>query len=634
MLVQALAKYADTYLAGQLAELAMEEKPVPFMIEIDESGKFINVRERADEVTQRNGKKVRVAQTLLVPRSPVNRNTGVHPLLGCDAIQYVVGPFVGVWTGGKEVSKHAAHHSAFTQFIRHAASESDDPALKACAMFYADEAQVAKARDALAEKKAKGGTLVVLAVRPRGLSQSEPGGPVVERPGVREFWRRHYNERSTKRHAQGGEAICLISGRLGHVAVTHDKIKGVGKLGGLSAGVSLMSFDKEAFRSYGWEQNANSPVSPERAAAYVLALNDLLRPGEHRQGYSRDKLLRTRSDYGGVAFLYWTREPSDDNPMAIFEDPQPEHVAGLINAPFTGAEGSTSIEANDFFLLTVSGNGGRLVVRDWFYDSLANVMVNVGEWFRGLRIADVFNGGQPSRPPKLWELLGVISPPRAEPKDKVNAERAMRMVRRALHGLPLSRSVLAAALSRLRSESGSSRLSPVRIGLIRLCVNDILSLKKGGESFMNESLDPNQEHPAYLCGRILAIYDALQYQAQGDVNVTIADRYYGLASTYPQLAFPKLETLSKAHLRKLRRDNGAAAYAISKQIDELTDRLVAHDAKYPAQLSLEDQGRFAIGYHHQKAENAKKAKEAQDLKSTAEAASPRVTGGQTLGARA
>ncbi len=624
MLVQALAKYADTYLAGQLAELALEEKPVPFMVEINEAGEFIVVRERTHEVTQASGKKVRLAQTLLVPRSPVNRVSGVHPLLGCDAIQYVVGPFPGVWTQDSEVAKHRAHHSAFIELIQRAASETGDPSLGACASFYADETQVTKARNALAEKKAKGGILVTLAVRPRGLSQDEPGGPVVERARVREFWSHHYNERFTERHAEGGEAICLITGRRGPVAVTHEKIKGTGNLGGQPAGVSLMSFDKEAFRSYGWERNANSPVSPERAAAYVLALNDLLRPGEHRQGHSREKVLRTRSDHGGVAFVYWTREPSDDSPMAIFEDAQPEDVARLVRAPFTGAQRATNIAANEFFLLTVSGNGGRLVVRDWFYDSLAKVMANVGKWFEGLRVADVFNSGEPSRPPKLWELLQTISPPRLgqvkESNDKVNAERAMRMVRRALLGSPLSLSVLAAALGRLRAGSGNNRLSPVRIGLIRLCVNDILSLQKGGESFMSESLDPNQEHPAYLCGRILAIYDALQYQAQGDVNVTVADRYYGLASTYPQLAFPKLETLSKAHLKKLRRDNGPAGYAIAKQIDELTDRLVAHGAKYPAQLNLEDQGRFAIGYHHQKAESARKAKEAKELKSATQPA--------------
>ena len=70
--------------------------------------------------------------------------------------------------------------------------------------------------------------------------------------------------------------MCLISGRIGPIAPTHELDQGRREPGGQPSGVALMSFDKAAFRSYGWDKNANSPVSPERARAYVLALNDLL----------------------------------------------------------------------------------------------------------------------------------------------------------------------------------------------------------------------------------------------------------------------------------------------------------------------------------------------------------------------
>ncbi len=124
---------------------------------------------------------------------------------------------------------------------------------------------------------------------------------------------------------------------------------------------------------------------------------------------------------------------------------------------------------------------------------------------------------------------------------------------------------------------------------------------------MNEKLDPSLNYPAYLCGRLLAVYDGLQYSAQGEVNATVSDRYYALASTYPQLAFPKLTDLSLKHLRKLRRDSRGAAVNIEKEIQEIHQQLAASGAKFPAQLSLEDQGRFAIGYHHQRAENMARA---------------------------
>src|ERR1043165_8754658 len=115
------------------------------------------------------------------------------------------------------------------------------------------------------------------------------------------------------RNERGGEGMCLISGKIGPVAPTHEKIKGASS--GQSAGVSLMSFDKEAFRSYGWEQNANSPVSPERAAAYVLALNDLLKRGN-----------TSRVDHCGVGFLFWTRKVVEKTPISILEEADPEQV--------------------------------------------------------------------------------------------------------------------------------------------------------------------------------------------------------------------------------------------------------------------------------------------------------------------
>jgi CRISPR-associated protein Csd1 len=126
---------------------------------------------------------------------------------------------------------------------------------------------------------------------------------------------------------------------------------------------------------------------------------------------------------------------------------------------------------------------------------------------------------------------------------------------------------------------------------------------------MTEKLDPEQKNPAYLCGRLFAEYEGLQYQAQGEVNASVKDRYYALASTYPPIAFPKLVDLGNKHLRKLRRDKMGAAISIERRIQELS-LLLEQTAgyKYPSMLSLEDQGRFALGYHHQKAESMAQAK--------------------------
>ncbi len=370
-----------------------------------------------------------------------------------------------------------------------------------------------------------------------------------------------------------------------------------------------MSFDKAAFRSYGWEQNANSPVCPDHASAYVLALNDLMRPGQHRHGLSSDRVVRTRFDAGSAAFLFWTRTPSDDDIASLFQEAQPQDVERLLASPFTGTQ--YDVEANDFYLLVVSGNGGRLLVRYWFHNKLEQVRENLRNWFLDLRVASVFNPGGPAKAPALWQILKLLQSPGMKDDSPLNTERALFMMRRALNGLPMPRTVMVSALNRLYNAKKNERLNEIRVGLIRMCVNDLETVEKKEISKMTEELDEAIEHPAYVCGRLLAAYEALQYRAQGEVNVNVTDRYFSLASTKPQLAFPKLDTLSKAHLKKLRRENASAGYFLEKRIRDLIAKL---GESFPATLNIEDQGRFVIGYHHQKAHDARQIAEAKARK--------------------
>jgi len=559
MLIQALAEYADTRLQEQLDDLSFETKPVPYFLEIGGDGAFLGLISRTEQVP-RGKKMVKQTQTLRVPKSPVNRNSGEHPLLACDEFRYVLG----------SEEKHRKKHRAFVALLEAAASATSDPALQSCVAFYRRADQVEAARTALADQKMQAGAVIALSA----------AGPVVAHDAVRQYWREHYRKANADRNEKGGEGMCLISGKIGLIAPTHEKIKGLGSLGGQPAGVSLMSFDKEAFCSYGWEQNANSPVSPERAAAYVLALNDLLKHS-----------TSSRIDRCGVGFLFWTKKFVEKTPISIIEDADPEQVRQLLLLD----EGSLRLPANEFYLLGVSGNGGRLLVRFWIHENLETVLKNVAGWFKGLRIANPFTGER-AEPPKLWQLLTSLA--REDPPP----DRAIQLVRRAILGQPLGVTILAGALARLRVIPSKERLSPVRAGLIRLCVNDHY-----GEPKMTEALDPNLNHPAYMCGRLLALYDGLQYQAQGEVNANVSDRYYALASTYPALAFPKLSELGLRHLKKLRRDKPGAAVNIEKEIQEIHLRLAGSGAKFPPPLSLEDQGRFAIGYHHQRAESMARA---------------------------
>jgi CRISPR-associated protein Csd1 len=132
MLVQALAEYAERHLTGQLSEEAFEEKPVVYLLELDNNGEFLNKTEHTKSVV-RGKKTISIPAELTVPRSPVPRNSGLYPLLAVDDIKYVLGP--GSWTEKGKEENGRDRHEAFVTLIKTAADQTNDNALIACARF-------------------------------------------------------------------------------------------------------------------------------------------------------------------------------------------------------------------------------------------------------------------------------------------------------------------------------------------------------------------------------------------------------------------------------------------------------------------------------------------------------------------
>lgn len=588
MLIQALAEYADSRLASQLEEEYWEQKGIPFLLEINSEGHFLTPTPHEIEVS-RGKKTVRLPAPLAIPKSPVSRVAGIHPLLAVDDIKYVLGP--GPWTAEGQEENNRERFQGFIDLIKAAAQATNDEALQACCRFYDQPAQIESARQAFAT--AKPGTNIALSVN----------HPVVSRQAVKDFWRDHFRAASQARVARAGLAECLISGQTGSVSPTHEKIKGLANLGGQSTGVSLMSFDKEAFRSYGWDQCANSPVSADRATAYVLALNDLLKPGS-----------RGRRDIAGIAFIFWTRQPTAAAPDLF--DPDPMQIQKLLSLDSTAAE---FIDPNMYYMAGLGANGGRMLVRYWIAETLGETRRNIRDWYASLHIVSPFSD-QPAEPPRMWQLLRAIDRDGEPPADRVLA-----LIRRAIQGRsqPLGSRILAAALVRQRAERRERPLDPVRHALLRLCTND---LTKEGEVPMPEELDDGIREPAYLCGRLLAVYEGLQeavYRTakESKVNLTIADRYYSLASVSPQIAFPKIVNLGKKHLAKLGRERAALKFIIERELAGLCDLIKHPDrGEFPGTLSLVDQGRFALGYYHGRAAslNRKKSVPSSDGANTSE----------------
>ena len=106
------------------------------------------------------------------------------------------------------------------------------------------------------------------------------------------------------------------------------------------------------------------------------------------------------------------------------------------------------------------------------------------------------------------------------------------------------------------------------------------------------SLDLENKNQAYLCGRLFAVLEKIQQDASGGgLNRTIKDSYFASACSKPSTVFPKLYKLSQNHIKKL-----SSPIFYNKLCGEILDGL---DGKFPSTLSLDDQGRFIVGYAQQ-----------------------------------
>lgn len=118
-------------------------------------------------------------------------------------------------------------------------------------------------------------------------------------------------------------------------------------------------------------------------------------------------------------------------------------------------------------------------------------------------------------------------------------------------------------------------------------------------------LDKQNLNPGYLCGRLFAVLENLQFAANGQDSIRAS--YMNAASSTPSAVFPTILKLSNSHYSKLAKDKKGLAVFFDNQKKEI----MAMIQDFPDTLELSDQGRFFLGYYHQK--NYKENKEIEQL---------------------
>ncbi len=595
--LQALDHYYDRMAArGEVTSPGYSVEPIGFVICLSNEGRLVDVMISKDA----SGKKPKPE---CVPKWFGRSGSGSTPFFLWDNTAYALG------VSNKDALKTARDHAAFKAFHLRELNNDVDSGLTAVRRFIENWSPEEFVEPFFNEKMLSWN----VAFRLDGEYQL-----VHERPAAA----RHV-ERLRSGGSSAEEVVCLVTGRLAPPVRLHPKIKGID--GAASAEIPLVSFNADAFESYGKSQGFNAPTSEEAAFRYGAALNRLLDRGQSRNRIKvADTTIAFWADASGVGEE--AAEAADTligrliNPPAAEPGPKGVHddqaeAVTLWDALRNVAAGRPLIEVDRrltegvrLHVLGLAPNTARLVIRYWVEDRLENFARQLFQHYNDIDIE-----------PKPWRstlpsaqrlLLQTVVPDKFnkpyEYLEKNAPQLAGEMMRAILTGGQYPRTLLAASIIRLRA--GDNAGTGWHAAVIKGCINrHHRFINPKAEEPLPVSLDPNNESPAYHLGRLFAVLEAAQYAALDKVNATIADRYYGAASSTPARVFGTLIRGARTHISDANK-RGKGLWLDSK----LTEIIGKLPAKLPTSLIMEDQGRFAVGYYHERGDRRHKSIESNN----------------------
>lgn len=569
MILRALTQYYQRKAEsdGGVAPEGFENKEIPFIIVIDKQGNFIQL----EDTRELKGKK-KVGRTFLVPKGlgrSGSKSYEVSNLLW-DHYGYVL-----AYAGEKGQEQADKQHASFTAKVNELKQVlPDDAGVTAVAAFLSsaeEKSKVMQATNWVECAKVKGCNLSFRLVE-------ETVDLVCQSKMVQDYL--SVSSDNNEETDDFKEGICLITGKKTLVARKHHQISGIHK-----QPTPFCAVDKgsTAFHSYGKKQGFAFPVGKQAMFEYTTALNTLL-------------ACENRFRIGDVTAICWSAKPTPleehlaslisgggkDNPDAHI-DAVKSLYKSLYSGKYTEPDGKEK-----FYLLGLSPNSARIVVRFWHETTVAALSESIAAWYDDLQMVRGENSPYPEYMP-LPRLLGnLVLDGKMEnlPSDLI-----AQITDAVLNNRVLPVSLLQAALRRNKAEQ---KITYGRASLLKAYINR--AIRAGRLKNMKEltmSLDRNRQDIGYVLGRLFAVLEKTQTEANPGLNATIADRYFGSASSTPIAVFGTLMRLLPHHLNKLEFEGRAV------QLQWEICQILEHCQKFPNHLNLEQQGLFAIGYYHE-----------------------------------
>lgn len=611
MILQALVRcYEALAERGELEKEGWSPVKVSWGLELDADGQVKSLLLMGG--TDAKGKQI--PRVMKLP-DPVKRSSGVAANFLCDNSAYVL----GIDAKGKPERTRecfaacARKHQDVLRDVRH-------PTAKAILNFFErwkpENAACHPAIQPNLETLLKGGNIVFVTHDAEGELQLAQ-----DVPEIRRAWDEAY--------AKSDDAVmgrCLVTGEEGPIAILHPSIKGV--MGAQSSGASLVSFNAPAFESYGKEsardnqgQGRNAPVGKYAAFAYGAALNYMV---GHADFHGR---------LGDTTLVYWAEgaEPAYGSAfMAMMgmggEDKNEitqKELRGLLTALCQGNtvkwENVPLNPKNRFYILGLAPNASRLSVRFFLQNSFDEFVQNYQKHQEDLDIVrPTFDERETL---SMWALLRETAIKNPNKPPEFQRQLVEEMLNAILTGSPYPSTLFTQVEIRIRAEKEINRgkAAIIKAYLRRNVVEQQRKNAHVYEEVLGVALNESKTTDLpYRLGRLFAVLEALQLEAFRDgnnkdskPNTTIKDQFFSSACATPVVAFPIIVDRAQKYLRKLKAKNkeGLARY-YSDMMDDIIGNF--EEKRYPAHLSLEDQGIFQIGYYHQRQRMYAKKEEKDD----------------------
>ncbi|PWL18926.1 type I-C CRISPR-associated protein Cas8c/Csd1 [Falsochrobactrum shanghaiense] len=549
---------------------------IGFIIGLNEDGSVASVTDLRDGT----GKK-KQPPMLLVPQ-PVKRTAGIAPNFLWDKTSYVLGVTAG------EGKRTADEHAAFVKRHVEALEGTQDAGLRALLLFLKNwSPEYLLPPEWSEDLKDQNAVFALESERRQQLLH--------EREAAEQLWEKQSSA------ADKSAKICLVTGETGPVARLHPSVKGV--WGAQSSGAALVSFNLDAFASYGHKQGSNAPISELAAAKYTTVLNHFL---------ERDSSHRVQ--IGDTSTVFWADASNveaanaaesffaaliDDNDKAA--DEEATKTIGIQIERIRRGDSLSEVEPKladkvDFYVLGLAPNAARLSIRFFYEGSFQTLTRRYQRFVSEMRVEP------PPRDdyPPLWRYLVELAVLRK--RENVPPNLAGDWMRSILAGTNYPLTLLSTTLMRIRADG---EVNALRTGILKAV------LMRNYKMEVPVALDPEERNKGYLLGRLFAVYEEIQRAALGNnVNATIKDKFYASASATPRKVFSMLDAGSANHLSKIGKQSKGRQINLVRLQEEIMDLMEPGKDPYPSSFSANEQALFGLGYHHQHSEFFKSRKTA------------------------